>query len=188
MSARAGTPALRCLALPPPPRAPPPTRGHHPHPPPSVRSGPVLRSPRRHHPALAIPCSAPAPGPSEAPGRAPSPTPGPIVLGHPPTTRSRDVCRLSASAAPPPGSEGSPQPPLGPPPPPELSKRTGVCKGEGRKVGACLRGGSGCAEPTGTSAAGRVIHASRCRRYCCCRCRRYRCCCCEVGLSPPPWP
>lgn len=115
MSARAGTPALRCRALPPPPRAPPPTRGHHPHPPPSVRSGPALRSPRRRHPALAIPCPAPAPGPSEAPGRAPSPTPGPIVLGHPPTTRSRDVCRLSASAGPPPGSEGSPQPPRGPP-------------------------------------------------------------------------
>lgn len=46
-----------------------------------------------------------------------------------------------------------------------------------RAGGAWFPGGSGCAEPTGTSAAGRVIHASRCRcRYC------------EVSLSPPPWP
>lgn len=164
------------------PRGPPPRDPRAPHsrrsptPPPS--SGPAL------HPlhAAALARSFPAPPAPRAPREPPAAPPAPhlalLFQGTPPPTPPGTGPPVSLRGATP-GREGKPQPPRGPLSA-ELPLKGGAVPGRAALVrggGAWLRGGSGCAEPTGTSAAGWVIHASRCRR-----------CCCEVGLSPPLWP
>lgn len=187
MSAPAGTPAprpRRCLRplAPLPPRAPPlphqpaprpqcpPPRGQLPARQPRSLGRPLLCPPRPG----ALGSSRPRPQPHTWPycSRAPP---------HPVSTRAPDVCRLSACAGPPSGREGRPWPLRGPLPA-ELSKRAGMGTSEGRWAAEGAPASEVAPAARSRLAAGRVIHASRCR---CCYCRCY---CCEVGLSPPPWP
>lgn len=159
------------------PRAPPPRLGLSTQTP-CFRRGPAPHPFERRNPPWVIPCPASALGPSGRPGLRPQPHTWPYCSRHPapPPPRLGSVPTVSVRGATPrPGGEAPTQPrsPLR-----RAVRKGSRVPGPGAVVwagGSWLRGGAGCAEPTGRSAAGRVIHASRCR-------------CCEVGLSPPPWP
>lgn len=172
-------------ASPAPSRPSPNARGPAPAPTPASAALDVAARPRPS------PTLAPPRAPRKARGRAPSPAPGPIVLGHPPPPRAPGTCAACQCAPGHPRPEGEAS--AHPRPLPCRAVRKGrAVPGRGavgRGGGAWWRGGSdSAAQRTGTGSSGRVIHASRCRRHCCCSCRRRRCRCCEVGLSPPPRP